>query len=123
MIVRNQPARLNVGIVTRVYDGDTVTCDLDIGFGVILKSAKLRLKGIDTPELRGTYGITKKRAYAARDYLRDLILGKDVLVETHGKGKYGRWLATIYYQSTDRPNKVVDINQHMIRKGHAKEYV
>jgi micrococcal nuclease len=111
-----QPNRLNVGIITKVYDGDTVTCDLDIGFGIILKSARLRLKGIDTPELRGTRGDVKKRAYEARDYLRSLILGKEVLVETHGKGKYGRWLATIYHRSAD-------VNKHMILTGHAKEYL
>ena len=111
-----QPNRLNVGIITKVYDGDTVTCDLDIGFGIILKSARLRLKGIDTPELRGTRGDVKKRAYEARDYLRSLILGKEVMVKTHGKGKYGRWLATIYHDRTD-------VNKHLIRKGHATEYL
>ena len=111
-----QPTRLNIGIVTKVYDGDTVTCDLDIGFGIVLKAAKLRLKGIDTPELRGTRGDVKRKAYAARDYLRSLILGKEVLVMTYGKGKYGRWLATIFHQSAD-------VNKHMIHEGHAKEYM
>jgi micrococcal nuclease len=116
VVMSGQPTRLNVGMITRVYDGDTVTCDLDIGFGIALKATKLRLKGIDTPELRGTSGDVKKRAYAARDYLRSLILGKEVLIRTHGKGKYGRWLATIYHERTD-------VNEHLIRKGHAQKYM
>jgi len=37
----------------KVYDGDTITVDFDLGFGVILINQKLRLIGIHTPEVRG----------------------------------------------------------------------
>jgi len=39
--------------VTKVYDGDTITVDIDLGFHVGLKSEKIRLYRIDTPEVRG----------------------------------------------------------------------
>ena len=39
--------------IIKVYDGDTVTADIDLGFNVILKKQKLRLIGIDAPEIRG----------------------------------------------------------------------
>ena len=39
--------------VVSVYDGDTITVDIDLGFGIVLKKQKLRLLGINTPEVRG----------------------------------------------------------------------
>ena len=38
--------------VTKVYDGDTITVDFDLGFGIILKKQTIRLFGINTPEVR-----------------------------------------------------------------------
>ena len=37
-------------IITRVIDGDTVDCNIDLGFSVILFKQRIRLFGIDTPE-------------------------------------------------------------------------
>jgi micrococcal nuclease len=39
-------------LIISVYDGDTVTALVDLGF-FVKKEAKLRLYGIDTPEIRG----------------------------------------------------------------------
>ena len=36
-----------------VVDGDTVRCDIDLGFGVWLRDQILRLHGINAPEIRG----------------------------------------------------------------------
>ena len=47
------PQYLYKATVTEVYDGDTITVDIDLGLNVWLKDQTLRLLGIDTPELRG----------------------------------------------------------------------
>lgn len=39
--------------VTDVYDGDTITCDINLGFNLDLKQQKIRLYGINAPERRG----------------------------------------------------------------------
>jgi len=39
--------------ITKVYDGDTVTADIHLGFNMVMRKQKLRLLGIDTPEIRG----------------------------------------------------------------------
>lgn len=85
-----------VAEVVRVVDGDTIYVDLDLGFGVT-KHAKVRLIGIDTPELRGR---GKEKGLAARDFVdswfelhhptRELVLCRTSKDRT---GKYGRWLA------------------------------
>ncbi len=38
--------------ITRIIDGDTVDCDIDLGFKVILGKQRTRLNGINKPESR-----------------------------------------------------------------------
>lgn len=83
-------------IITKVYDGDTLTADIDLGFKMWAKKIKLRLLGIDTPEIRTKDLEEKALAIKARDRVRELCLDKEVIVTSHGKGKYGRWLATVH---------------------------
>ena len=93
-----------------VYDGDTVTATIYLGF-LVTVTEKFRLLGINTPELRK--GNDREAGKAAGDYLRSLILGKDVIMQTEkSQEKYGRWLARIILDG-------VDINAEMIKAGHA----
>lgn len=100
--------------VTKVYDGDTITVDFDLGFGIILKKQKIRLLGINTPEVRGS---EKPQGIISRDALRQRILGKVVTIKTSKdkKGKYGRWLGEVFVEEEN-------INQWLITEGYAKEY-
>ena len=82
-------------IITGVYDGDTVTANIDLGMQVWLHDVKLRILGIDAPEIRTKDLSEKAAAIKARDRVKDLILGKEVILETKKKGKYGRWLVSI----------------------------
>jgi micrococcal nuclease len=100
--------------VTGVYDGDTITCEIDLGFSVKTLQ-KVRLFGIDTPELRKE---EYKDGIIARDKLRELILDKNISLYTikDKKGKYGRYLGIIYKDN-------VNINRYMIDNGYAVEYM
>ena len=99
--------------VIKVYDGDTVTLDIKLGCYVTLENEKCRLIGIDTPELRGGED-EKARGKLARDFLRDMILGQDVIIQTHldKTGKYGRLLVDIYHNG-------VHINEFLVTSGYA----
>ena len=66
-------------VVIDVYDGDTVTVDLDLGFHVWKRGEKIRLAHIDAPELRGE---SQAEGEAAGDFLRDLVLNKNVIIQT-----------------------------------------
>jgi micrococcal nuclease len=106
--------------VIEVYDGDTITVELDLGFK-IKKEEKIRLAGINTPEVKGE---ERELGLISRDRLRELILGKDVVITTFKdkKGKYGRYLGDITY--TDEDGNVYFVNDWLVEEGLAeyKEY-
>ncbi len=110
------------GHVASVYDGDTCHVDIDLGFGIWKKKETLRLNRINAPELRGESKIAGR---ASRDYMRELILDKDVMIQTiqDTKGKYGRYLAEIWI--FDALNQQwQNANDLLVASGHAeyKEY-
>jgi len=109
--------------IDSVYDGDTATADFHLGFGISYEKQKLRLYGINAPELRGGTEEEKAAGKAARDRLKDLVLNKWVKVETikDEKGKYGRYLAILWLpENQDEPyGTYTNINNLLIEEGHA----
>lgn len=101
--------------VKRVIDGDTIEVAVDLGFSLSWDTA-VRLYGINTPELSSSDPIQRAGAKVARDYLIDLIYGKQVMLHTvKPKDKYGRYLAVVLL---DQKN----INEDMVAKGLAKPW-
>lgn len=100
--------------VTSVYDGDTITVDIDLGFGILFKNQKIRLYGIDTPEIRGE---ERTEGLKSKEYLQNLILNKNIILETikDKKCKYGRYLGIIHLDGNN-------INEIMMKNSMAKKY-
>jgi len=90
-----------------------------LGLKTWVHGEKLRLNRIDTPELRGN---EREEGLVARDYLRELIDGKEVILQTVSDkaGKYGRYLAEIWKMNSD--GSWLNINDHLIQEGYAKYY-
>ena len=99
---------------TQVYDGDSITVDIDLGFNHWMLNQKIRLFGINTPEVRGAGWFL---GLIARDRLRELIEGRDIILSSHRDraGKYGRWLGTIYIDD-------ININKLLLDEGLATIY-
>ena len=102
--------------VVDVYDGDTITVDIDLGFSMSLKKLKVRLTGIDTAEMKSKDPELKKKATAARDWLREQCLGQQVFLESAGLDKYGRWLGKVYTAEG------ICCNEELVRMGLALGY-
>ena len=104
--------------VTRVVDGDTVDCILDLGFSILHK-CRVRLFGIDTPESRTRDKDEKVRGKLAAKFLKDAIDdGKKVILRTKlkdSKGKYGRVLGEVVVDD-------ININVSMIENYLAVAY-
>jgi len=97
-----------------VYDGDTCTAIVDLGFYVHIQM-KLRLYGLDTPEVRG---VEKVKGVQVRDIVRSRILNKDVIIKTFkdSQEKYGRYLAIIIY---DLGTTNTNLNEQLLTEGNA----
>ena len=112
-------------VVVSVYDGDTITVDVDCGFGVWLKGQKIRLASINTPEVRGD---ERDEGLEARDALRAMLPGgRGIVISTqkdNKRGKYGRWIAEVYYPtySGDEP-LWINANEMLVMRGLAKRVV
>jgi len=105
--------------ITSVYDGDTVTAEVDLGFKVNF-TEKFRLLRINAPELRG---LEREDGLISRDRLRELILDKEVIIHTFKdkRGKYGRYLAEILIKVDD---ELINVNDWLVTEKLAfyKEY-
>ena len=101
--------------VVSVYDGDTLTIAARHAKRGPPRLFKVRLEGIDAPEIRGSSEAEKEAAVAARDWLRQRVLGKPVTLENVSLEKYGRVLATVKHRGTDLSKLALDA-------GHAVKY-
>ncbi len=108
----------------RVIDGDTIDAYIDLGFDVSVKK-RIRFMGINTPESRTRDLEEKARGLAAKDRVKQLLEGADVIqLESHGVGKYGRCLGELSIDVVDGKQglTLVNVNELLIKEGHAVEY-
>lgn len=106
--------------VVKIVDGDTLDIDIDLGFD-IWHALRIRLNGIDTPELRSSDIEEKDRANQAKDFVKNWLEKRNykILIQTKRDKteKYGRILAEVYCQS-----KMDNLNNDLIKEGLAKPY-
>ena len=102
--------------ITRVVDGDTVDAEIDCGFDIVFKS-RIRLYGIDTPESRTRDLDEKAQGLRSKAYLKSIMdsCGGKFILKSHGVGKFGRCLGTIYVHGEN-------INERLITEGYAVRY-
>lgn len=95
-------------IITKVYDGDTITADIDLGFNCWLKSQKIRLANINAPELHSN----DNNAINAKNFLAYWTLHKTVQIKSikYKKGKYGRYIAEIFVNGENINQKMLELN-------------
>ena len=90
-------------VIASCYDGDTCTTTT---------GERVRLACIDTPELVGKRA-EPAPAKAARDHLRNLVVGKKVGIRRITEDRYGRTVAELFAGDTNVQREMVDI-------GHAE---
>jgi len=102
--------------VMRVVDGDTI----DLRFKIwpdLIKDARVRLLGIDAPEVRGE---SRPSGLQATEYLKSRLDGAQVYIKTDGApDKYGRLLGIILIDAVEGK---IDINKEMLEKGIVQPY-
>lgn len=97
------------------YDGDTVRTTIRPFQD--LPPLSIRVRGIDTPEIRGKCDAEKAKAQQAKQLMNNLLRGQTITVVPYSWDKYGgRVVADMY-----GPNNV-KISDIMIREGLARPY-
>ena len=116
--------------VIKAYDGDTITCEVDLGFETKM-TIRVRFAGIDTPELRGE---EREAGLVVRDIVREILLDKIIFIKTEKDktGKYGRYIADILVPNEYLGSKLitesidvdglVNLNQWLLDNDYAKVY-
>ena len=92
------------GVISRVIDADTVILKSDQGINY-----KVRLLGIDAPEINQVYGKEASR------YLSSKVLGKNLTVLGKNKDRYQRLLGKLILDGND-------INLNLVKNGMAWHY-
>lgn len=92
-------------LISSCYDGDTCRTS---------RGEKIRLACINTPEIRG-HKANPSAAIPARDYLRNLVVGRNVGIRRITTDRYGRTVAEIYHNGQN-------IQQALVAAGHADIY-
>ena len=90
-------------VIASCYDGDTCTTTT---------GERIRLACIDAPELRGVRA-QPVLAEAARNYLRELVVGEEVGIRRITKDRYGRTVAELFVGKTN-------VQEEMVSSGHAE---
>jgi len=105
------PIRTLDAVVTRVIDGDTVVTETSNGTRL-----KVRLYGIDAPELARAGKPGQPFAPESTSYLSSLVLGKTVRLDIWAIDRYRRMVAMIWLDGRN-------VNKAMISAGMAEAYV
>ena len=100
--------------IHNVVDGDTVDATVDLGFKIYF-DMRLRLNGIDAPELNSSDVVVREAAKVTKARLVELVLDKTILLETFKVDKYGRYLADLYVDGKK-------VNDMLIEEGMAVPY-
>ena len=93
------------GVVTHVVDGDTVW----VKTSASQPPLKVRLQGIDAPEICQAGGVQ------ASDALKSRVMGQSVTVTSGAHDDYGRTVGTLHLQGED-------VGRWLVANGHAWVY-
>lgn len=104
------------GRVIKVYDGDTLTIATKLPYKKSpLYRLSVRLRGIDTPEIKGTSEEEKQAAKLVRDFVHSIAMNKYVELRNVTSEKYGRLLADVYIDN-------VHLNELLLLLRYAVKY-
>lgn len=108
--------------ITKIIDGDTVELEVDFLPIELGKYIRLRIYGIDTPELHGQCIDEVEKAKKAKKFLADFIkAGKKVTIILKGKDKYFRLLGDIMIDGKLASSIMIESKHAIEYKGTSKK--
>ena len=104
------------GRCVRVVDGDTYDILVDCGFSIFHK-IRVRLRGVDTPEVYGKNA--SEEGKAASKVVSETILDKEVMIFTYknAPSTFNRWEADVFFR--EEGGLVVNLAKFLVLNGYA----
>ena len=92
--VEDEQAFEDVSIAS-VYDGDTFKINLNCSLAVYCEKVPVRVRGVDTPEIKGKTAREKKLAQQAKAFTKEFLSVRPVSLSNCGRDKYFRLLCDV----------------------------
>ena len=99
---------VKISKVISIYDGDTLRVNIDSFPDIVGKNIRIRIKGIDAPEIKGKCQTEIDLAIMARDYLRNAInQSSQIELRNIERGKYFRIVGELYIDGENISNNLI----------------
>lgn len=113
--IKTEKTLKNVTVVS-VYDGDTFKINLNCETDVFCENISVRVRGVDTPEIKGKTEREKALAKQAKAFTKEFLSHTPVSLTDCGRDKYFRLLCNV----TNGQGK--DLSQELIDAGLGYSY-
>lgn len=80
----------------KVIDGDTFKVYLACSYKLFCKSVSVRVRGIDTPELKSKDETKRAKAQEAKRFTQEFLTGHKIVLKRCTRDKYFRLLCEVY---------------------------
>ncbi len=108
--------------IVRIYDGDTVFVNINLGMNITMNNISIRLYGINTPEVKG---VEREEGLKSKDALIEYIKDRKIILytlknksnENDKHDKYGRLLGILVDKETGE-----NYNLKLLENKYAKPY-
>ena len=112
-------------VIKRIVDGDTVDVDIDLGFNVWMNNQRIRISGVDAPEVRTRDLEEKAAGFESKAFVEGLLpVGSNQILiseEYNNSGKYGRIIGTFELYNSVK-DAWSDLSTMLLESGHAETY-
>lgn len=81
--------------IASIYDGDTFKINLNCSLAVYCEKVPVRVRGVDTPEIKGKTPREKNLAQKAKEFTKEFLSVAPVSLSNCGRDKYFRLLCDV----------------------------
>lgn len=104
--------------LTRVIDADTLVGDIDLGFKITLFDQRIRLYGVDAPEIRGP---EKEEGLIAKNFVENILKEFSLYIVSHNYDSFGRILAEVLLVE-EASKSTIDLSTLLLDLDFVKPY-
>ena len=105
----------NVSIAS-IYDGDTFKINLNCSLAVYCEKVPVRVRGVDTPEIKGKTEREKKLAQKAKEFAKEFLSQEPINLSNCSRDKYFRLLCDV------KNGQGKDLAQELIKRDLGYSY-